>query len=115
MHGCQGGAHGEGVRRRPVQSPVDNHTRCRALHASWVPQRQAGADNAVCCRRYVAGDSLPGGGWGADGPGRTGRDFGDRRTAVARRVALPATVPRRVTQRGPRTASKGPAAVWRPV
>eukprot|EP00955_Chlamydomonas_euryale_P112848 366166-Chlamydomonas_euryale.AAC.19 len=38
---------------------------------------------------------------------------------VARRlhngIALPATVARRVVRRGPRTASRGPATVWRPV
>eukprot|EP00955_Chlamydomonas_euryale_P074604 362077-Chlamydomonas_euryale.AAC.13 len=46
----------------------------------------------VGCRRSLAGS-------------RTGRAFGDRRMAVARRVALPATVARR----GPRPAGRGPS------
>eukprot|EP00955_Chlamydomonas_euryale_P079093 363248-Chlamydomonas_euryale.AAC.1 len=54
----------------------------------------------VRCRRSWAGS-------------RTGRAFGDRRAAVARRFALPATVARRVARRGPRTVSRGPATVWR--
>eukprot|EP00955_Chlamydomonas_euryale_P076490 362674-Chlamydomonas_euryale.AAC.2 len=56
----------------------------------------------VGCRRSWAGP-------------RTGRAFGDRRAPVARRVVLPAMVARRVERRGPRTAGRGPATVWRPV
>eukprot|EP00955_Chlamydomonas_euryale_P095256 364926-Chlamydomonas_euryale.AAC.5 len=65
-------------------------------------------------RRPAFTPTLPGCGWGADGPaGRRG--WVALYAAVARRVALLATVARRVERCEPRTAGRGPSTVRRPV
>eukprot|EP00955_Chlamydomonas_euryale_P047003 353560-Chlamydomonas_euryale.AAC.1 len=72
-------------------------------------QERSATSTCVCwCPAHMGlRSALPGRGWGADGPAR-----GRGRAALSATIARP--VARRVAQRGPRTASRECATVWRP-